>query len=279
MCTSGCSGFTNPIYVYATNRNDPPPAGQGCAINGGTFFNGAISNYPSTYNGRYFFLDYCGTWIDQINPAVASPTRTNFGTGLGSGLVYVKQGADGNLYYLSRDNNALYRIIYTGTQAPVITAQPQSITISQGNTATFSVTATGNPAPTYQWRKDGGNISGATSATYTITNVQPSHAGTYSVVATNSAGSVTSNNATLTVTQPNTAPVASITSPANGALFRAGTVINFTGTATDAEDGTLPAANYEWWVDFHHANHIHPGPEIADGATNGSFPYFCRRAY
>ncbi|MCS3796499.1 PQQ-dependent sugar dehydrogenase [Niastella sp. OAS944] len=272
MCTSGCTGFTNPIYVYATNRNDPPPAGQGCAINGGTFFNGAISNYPATYNGRYFFLDYCGNWIDHINPTVASPTRSNFGTSLGSGLVYIKQGTDGNLYYLSRDNNALYRIIYTGTQAPVITTQPQSITISQGNTATFSVTATGNPAPTYQWRKGGTNISGATSATYSITNVQPAHAGTYSVVVTNSSGSVTSNNATLTVTQPNTAPVATITSPANGTSFRAGTVINFTGTATDAEDGTLPAANYEWWVDFHHANHIHPGPDISDGANGGSFP-------
>lgn len=272
MCTSGCTGFTNPIYVYATNRTDPPPAGQGCAINGGTFFNGAISNYPSTYSGRYFFLDYCGSWIDNINPAVASPTRSNFGTGVGTGLVYIKQGTDGNLYYLSRDNNALYRIIYTGTQAPVITAQPQSITISQGNTATFSVTATGNPAPTYQWRKGSTNISGATAATYSITNVQPSNAGTYSVVVTNSAGSVTSNNATLTVTAPNTAPVATITSPANGSSFRAGTVISFTGTATDAEDGTLPAANYEWWVDFHHANHIHPGPDISDGASSGSFP-------
>ncbi|OQP53515.1 CBM96 family carbohydrate-binding protein [Niastella populi] len=272
MCTSGCTGFTNPIYVYATNRNDPPPAGQGCAINGGTFFNGAISNYPSTYNGRYFFLDYCGTWIDHINPAATSPTRSNFGTNLGSGLVYVKQGTDGNLYYLSRNNNALYRIIYTGTQAPVITTQPQSITISQGNTATFSVTATGNPAPTYQWRKNGTAISGATSATYTITNVQPSHAGTYSVVVTNNAGSVTSNNATLTVTQPNTPPVAAITSPVNGASFRAGTTISFSGTGTDAENGNLPAANFEWWVDFHHANHIHPGPEIADGVSNGSFP-------
>ncbi len=272
MCTSGCTGYTNPIYVYATNRDDPPPTGQGCALNGGTFFNGAISNYPSTYNGRYFFLDYCGSWIDNINPSVASPTRSGFGSNLGGSLVYIKQGTDGNLYFLSRDNSALYRIIYTGTQAPVITTQPQSITISQGNTATFSVTATGNPAPTYQWRKNGTIISGATSATYTITNVQPSHAGTYSVVVSNNSGSVTSNNATLTVTAPNTAPVATITSPVNGAPFRAGTVVSFSGTATDPEDGALPASAFEWWVDFHHANHIHPGPDIADGAANGSFP-------
>jgi hypothetical protein len=66
--------------------------------------------------------------------------------------------------------------------------------------------------------------------------------------------------------------VATITSPANGALFRAGTTINFSGTATDAENGNLPASAYEWWVDFHHANHIHPGPEAADSVSSGSFP-------
>jgi glucose/arabinose dehydrogenase len=269
MCTSGCTGFTNPIYVYATNRSDPPPNGQGCAINGGTFFNGAISNYPAVYNGKYFFLDYCGTWIDYINPT--SPSRVSFGTSLGSGNVSIKQGTDGNLYYLRRDNSTLYRIVYNGSQAPVITSQPQSISVPQGQTATFSVTASGSPTPTYQWRRNGTNISGATSPTYTIPNVQPADAGQYSVVVTNSAGTVTSNNATLTVTQPNTLPVATITSPTNGALFRSGNVISFSGSATDAEDGTLPGSAFEWWVDFHHATHIHPGPALNDGVTSGSF--------
>lgn len=270
QCTSNCTGFTNPVYFYATNRNSPPPDGQGCAINGGTFFNGAISNYPATYNGSYFFLDYCGGWINYIIPA--SPTRNAFGTSLGGGLVYLKQGNDGNLYYLSRDASSLYRIIYTATQAPVITAQPQNTTVAQGNTATFSVTASGSPVPTYQWRRNGTNITGATAATYTITNVQPSQAGQYSVVVSNSAGTVTSNNATLTVTAPNTPPVATITAPVNGALFRAGTSINYSGTATDAEDSTLPASAFEWWADFHHANHIHPGPDMPDSVRSGTFP-------
>lgn len=271
MCTSGCTGFTNPVYVYATNRTDPPPNGQGCAINGGTFFNGAISNYPSTYNGKYFFLDYCGSWIDYINPAVASPTRTSFGTNLSTELVYIKQGIDGNLYYLRRGNSSLYRIVYTGNQAPVITTEPQSISVAVGGTATFTVTASGNPAPTYQWRKNGVNIAGATASTYTINNVQSSNAGQYSVIATNSAGADTSVNATLTVTQPNTLPVATILTPSNGALFRSGDVISFSGSGTDAEDGNLPGSSFEWWVDFHHATHTHPGPSLTDGVTGGSF--------
>ncbi|WP_298739227.1 PQQ-dependent sugar dehydrogenase [uncultured Chitinophaga sp.] len=265
-CSGSCA---NPVYTYRINRAGTPPDGQGCAINGGTFFNGAISNYPAVYHGKYFFLDYCGGWINYINPS--SPTRTAFASGLGSGAVHLKQGTDGNLYFLNRNNNSLYRIIYTGTQAPAITTQPQNISVPQGQTATFRVTATGNPAPGYQWRKDGVNIQGATAASYSITNVQPSHAGQYSVVVSNSAGSVTSGNATLTVTAPNTFPVATITTPANGASFRAGTAISFSGTGTDAEDGALPASAYEWWVDLHHANHVHPGPAIRDSITSGTF--------
>ncbi len=268
-CTSGCSGFTNPLYRYSTNRDGSPPDGQGCAINGGTFFNGAISNYPATYNGKYFFLDYCGGWINYINPA--SPARTAFATGLGGGMTYLKQGPDGNLYYLSRDNNALYKIVYTGTQAPVITTQPQPVTVPQGQTAIFSVTAIANPAPAYQWRKNGANISGATAASYAIANAQPADTGLYSVVITNSAGSVTSNNARLTVTAPNTLPVATITAPLNNGKFRAGDTVSFAGTGTDAEDGTLPASAFHWWVDFHHANHVHPGPQTPDSVKSGKF--------
>ncbi|MDF2188176.1 PQQ-dependent sugar dehydrogenase [Paraflavitalea sp. CAU 1676] len=269
MCTSGCTGYTNPIYVYATNRTDPPPAGQGCAVNGGTFFNGAISNWPAVYGGKYFFLDYCGSWVDYINPS--SPSRVSFGTSLGGGMVYLKQGTDGNLYFLNRDNSSLYRIVYTGNQAPTITAQPQNVSVPVGGTATFTVSATGSPAPTYQWRKGTTNIAGATANSYTITNVQASQAGQYNVVVSNSAGSVTSSNATLAVTQPNTLPVATINTPANGALFRSGNVISFSGSATDAEDGTVPAATFEWWVDFHHATHVHPGPQLTDGTSSGSF--------
>ncbi len=86
-----------------------------------------------------------------------------------------------------------------------ITTQPQSQTVTVGTTATFTVVATGTPAPTYQWRKgtstliDGSPISGATTATLTITNAQLTDAGSYTVVVTNSSGSVTSQPALLGV--------------------------------------------------------------------------------
>jgi predicted extracellular nuclease len=85
------------------------------------------------------------------------------------------------------------------TAAPAITAALDPQTVTVGDSVTFHVTAIGAPAPTYQWRRNGMAIPGATSATYTITHVTTANAGNYDVVVTNSAGSVTSNVAVLTV--------------------------------------------------------------------------------
>lgn len=68
-----------------------------------------------------------------------------------------------------------------------------------GGTATFSVVAGGSPVLTYQWFKDNNVVAGATGATLTINNVQASNIGSYTVVVTNGAGSVTSNAATLSI--------------------------------------------------------------------------------
>lgn len=96
-------------------------------------------------------------------------------------------------------------------QPPSITTQPTSQTVAVGVSATFSVVATGTSPLSYQWRKDGTNIAGATSASFTIASVAMSDAGNYTVVVSNSAGSATSNAATLTVNQP--APVITEVTP------------------------------------------------------------------
>ena len=85
--------------------------------------------------------------------------------------------------------------------APTISAQPLSISTSQGNTATFSISAVGTPTPSFQWYKNGAAISGATSSMYATPAASLSDSGsTYYVVVSNSAGSVQSASATLTVT-------------------------------------------------------------------------------
>ena len=96
--------------------------------------------------------------------------------------------------------------------------------------------STGTPAPAYQWRFNGTNIAGATDTGYTLTNAQPANAGSYSVVASNVAGSATSSNAVLTVNVPPT-----ITAQPQSVTVTAGSNVTFTVTAT----GTLPLS-YQW---------------------------------
>ena len=264
---SSNSAYTNPVYSYSHGA----ASGQGCAITGGTFFNPTSTNYPSSYIGKYFYIDYCNNWIDILTLSGTSATRSPFAAGIAGNPVSIITGKDGNLYFLSRGGSALYKITYTGSQQPVITSQPKSISVSQGNAATFSVTATGAAPLGYQWRKNSVSISGATNSTYTISSVSSGSAGNYSVLVSNTAGSVTSSNATLTVTQANQKPTATITTPAAGAVYRAGTVINFSGTGTDPEDGTLANTSFKWFVVFYHATHTHPGPTAPSAVKSGSF--------
>ena len=83
--------------------------------------------------------------------------------------------------------------------APRFTVQPASWTVTPGTTVMLTAAASGAPAPSYQWRKNGKKIFGATGPTYSIAGVSAYSAGTYTVVATNSAGSVTSSSAVLKV--------------------------------------------------------------------------------
>ena len=84
--------------------------------------------------------------------------------------------------------------------APEIEVQPKSqLTFEGYSTIPFSVSGIGTKPWSYQWYKDGEAISNATEATYAVENVQMSDAGEYTVVVSNSVGSVTSEVMTLTV--------------------------------------------------------------------------------
>jgi alpha-tubulin suppressor-like RCC1 family protein len=88
---------------------------------------------------------------------------------------------------------------------PTITAQPQSRTNVSGSVVQFTVEASGTGPMSYQWRRqgtnlvNGGNVSGAAAATLTLSNITVSDAGSFTVVLSNLAGSLTSQAAQLTV--------------------------------------------------------------------------------
>ena len=84
-----------------------------------------------------------------------------------------------------------------------ITTQPADQTVAPGNTATFSVVATGIGTVRYQWKKRGGAIAGATESSYTTpaTDQTFDTGAVFTVVVTDDEGTVTSSNATLTVSR------------------------------------------------------------------------------
>ncbi len=143
----------------------------------------------------------------------------------GQYLCYVTNGAG------TVPSNAAQLTIVTDT-LPVITQQPQAVTVAPGGDATLRVQATG-PNLTYSWSKVITNGSttprstNTTSASLTISAATVDDAGTYQVYVTNGAGSVPSNTVQLSVVEP---VAASLLTPTSGSTL-AGSSATFTWDA------------------------------------------------
>lgn len=261
------SSFTNPLFAYGHGNT----LGKGCAITGGTFFNPLQSNYPSSYYGNYFYIDYCGRWIDVLNPTSTPVSRSSFASGLAGNPVCLMTGNDGNLYYLSRNTGSLYKIVYGLNSPPVIALQPQSLSIAENGQATFEVSVSGTLPMSYQWYKNDIPLLGAEQASCIIQNAQQKDSGSYFVQIKNDFGEVRSLSASLQINPPNSKPKAHITTPQMNTTYGGGDTIYFSGYGTDEEDGNLDKNNLTWKVEFHHDMHTHPGPALSDSIDQGSF--------
>lgn len=138
--------------------------------------------------------------------------------------------------------------LFNTGQPPVIMAQPSSLVAVATFSATFTVSASGAGPIFYQWRRNGANIPGATASIHTIQNLQPTQAGLYTVLVFNSAGSVESDAAELTVKLPaniTTQPVSRavyIKPDPKAANLPNGTNVTFTVAATSGNSGLT----YQW---------------------------------
>jgi hypothetical protein len=98
---------------------------------------------------------------------------------------------------------ALYIPDTSTNTPPTITAQPQNQQVLEGQAVQFSVTATGSQPLRYQWFFNTNTVLAAgTNATYTISSVSSNDVGSYSVLVSNTAGSVTSVVAFLSLGEP-----------------------------------------------------------------------------
>jgi uncharacterized repeat protein (TIGR03803 family) len=206
-------------------------------LSGGTLY-GTTQQGGSSGVGTVFKVNTNGTGYTVLKSfTVSDGSYPQADLALSGDTLYGTTDGGGNL-----DNGTVFRIDLSGGMTPVIDCQPQSRVNLVGTTARFSVTAIGTLPLTCHWRKNGVNladgvqssgatISGTTTTDLTIANVQMSDAGDYTVVVTNTYGSVTSSVAALTV-QPPTPTV--LTANGSGSSISNGFGFNLSGMAGQA---------------------------------------------
>lgn len=216
-------GFTSilPLAEYKTRRQYAPdgaaaePAnltGDGTAATGGFVYRGTaipaligqlVAGDYSTgatppmgsgaNRGRLFYLDPAeapaGVSIHELQLAA--------GGTIPAALLAFGEDRAGELYALFANGDVSQIVPPPG--APAIITPPAMHTVTAGGAAAFAVVANGAGPFSYQWQRNGVDIDGAIAARHAIPSVQRFHAGTYSVVVSNSSGSTTQNIATLAV--------------------------------------------------------------------------------
>jgi glucose/arabinose dehydrogenase/PKD repeat protein len=268
--------YTSPIYAYPHNGRD-------ASITGGFIYRG--TQFPSQYFGSYFFADYSQNWIKRLTLDASNQVTGVFNfeppNGAPDGpygdIVYLCQGPDGALYYVDlgfSDTTGevgiskIRRIRWvSNNQPPTVVTSAQPTEGPAPLTVTFSSAGTSDPEGdplTYSWAFGDNTTSTQANPVHTYTAKGP-----YSARLTVSDGSNTTLGAPITILVGRR-PVPTILSPNDGIVFRAGDVIQFSGNATDPDDGTLPASAFTWNIDFLHEGHVHPGLPLS-GTKSGSF--------
>ena len=147
--------------------------------------------------------------------------------------------------------------VVTVASSPVILVQPTNQTVAVGSTVSFVVNAIGFIPLSYQWLANGGSLGGETNQMLTLTNVQLTDSGNdYTVVITNSSGSVTSSIASLTVTN---IPPAITLQPTNQTAG-VGSIVTFVVLAT----GTAPLS-FQWQLN---ETNLMDGGQITGAISN-----------
>src|SRR6187431_569595 len=267
--------YKEPVFAY--NH------GNGCAAVGAAFYNPATPMFPTIYEGKFFFADYCNGYIKFMDPAIPGVAAT-FATNINRPLNLVV-APDGTMYYLARaglgggseqdntatENGTLWRIFYTGSGAPFVSVNPQSLLVSVGEDARFAMAASGEKPLVYQWQQNGVDIPGADTSELIFTNTMLSDSGSlFRCIVSNASGADTTLSAMLRVTS-NTRPNPEILTPLIDDRYRGGETLIFSGRALDLEESELGPEALRWKIDFHHDEHTHPGLVPTTGISEGEF--------
>jgi VCBS repeat-containing protein len=246
---------TSPFYAYAHDGSATTCPTGSAAISGLDFYE--EGNYPG-YRGALLFTDLVAGCIWVIRPgtggALDPATVEQFARDLSSPVDLVV-GPAGDLFYVDIWGGTVRRISYDGRNVPPIarietdrTSGPAPLTVR------FDGSGSSDPNPgdliTYAWDLDGDDEfddSSAVAASFTYMN-----RGTYQarLRVTDSSGATAT--ASVAITVANSPPVAEIALPAAGTTWKVGDTIEFSGGASDVEDGEVPPSSLSWKLVLQH---------------------------
>lgn len=259
---SGNPAYVNPIYAFSHN-------GGAAAVTGAEFYE--ANQFPASYFGSYFFSDFISGKIFRMDTAGGNAVTT-FATGA-SRPVDFDVAPDGTMYYLAFSEGAVHRIRYVGdgNRSPSAVAEadvtygPAPLTVNF--TAAASSDPDGDPL-TFTWNFGDG------SPVVTGMNVSHTYAsnGIYNarVTVQDGHGGV-AVSAPVKITPGESPPAPTIVAPTVSLLYAGGDTVYFEGSATDVQDGTLPASAFSWTIVWHEEDHTHPFLGPINGVTSGTF--------
>jgi len=223
------------------------------------FYNGGA--YPTAYNGTLFFGDYSRNCIWAMatgTNGLPDPAKiTTFGAGAPT-PVDLEIGPNGDLFYVDIGGGTVREIRYLGgNRPPVATATADVTNGTAPLTVSFDGSTSSDPDPgdtiTYSWDLNGDGVYGSDStvARPTYTYQTP---GTYNArlkVTDSHAASTVSSQITITAEQTRRR-CRLIQTPLSTFIWKVGDTIFYSGSASDAQDGALPASSLAWTVLLQH---------------------------
>jgi glucose/arabinose dehydrogenase/PKD repeat protein len=294
LCDTLTAGaVTQPTFKY--NHSASVVNGDGCGVGSssiaGLTFLSSTSGYPNSYDGTLFMTDYTRSCIWAFpagaggEPDIAGRFRfanlDRSGSDTDGGAVFlttVPTGSGdhaGDLVYSDYDRGEIRTIHYYGANVPPVanfSATPSSGTAPLHVDFDASASSDANFDPlSYAWDLDGdGQYDDATGLTASRTYTG---AGDVTVRLRVQDPPGLSSSTSRTVSVGNSPPTVTINNPSSALTWKVGDVIAFDGTATDLQDGTLPASAFSWTLDLEHCpSDCHPhSVQTFTGVKSGTF--------